>query len=49
MEWIKDGNESCGWRRMTHEGKHTFEGEAVDGVPPTAKEDNDVDVDVELE
>ncbi|KAG9259266.1 PDZ-like domain-containing protein [Emericellopsis atlantica] len=32
MEWIKDSNEVCGWRRVTYEGKDVFEGEATDGV-----------------
>ena len=40
MEWIKDDNEECGWRRLTYEGTEVIEGEAVDGIPPNAPEDN---------
>ena len=36
MEWIKDSNEPCGWRRVTYEGNQVFEGEATDGIPPVA-------------
>lgn len=36
MEWIKDGNEPCGWRRVTYEGNQVFEGEATDGIPTVA-------------
>uniref|UniRef100_A0A8H7NNF4 Pro-apoptotic serine protease NMA111 n=1 Tax=Bionectria ochroleuca TaxID=29856 RepID=A0A8H7NNF4_BIOOC len=42
MEWIKDSNEACGWRRVTYEGKEVFQGEATDGVPAPA-EDTDMD------
>jgi hypothetical protein len=33
MEWIKDGKEPCGWRRVTYEGNAVIQGEATDGVP----------------
>ncbi|UKZ60382.1 uncharacterized protein TrAtP1_001663 [Trichoderma atroviride] len=36
MEWIKDGNEPCGWRRVTYEGNQVFQGEATDGIPTVA-------------
>lgn len=36
MEWIKDSNEPCGWRRVTYEGSQVFQGEAVDGIPTVA-------------
>ncbi|KAK1252746.1 hypothetical protein MKX08_003933 [Trichoderma sp. CBMAI-0020] len=36
MEWIKDGNEPCGWRRVTYEGNQVFQGEAIDGIPTVA-------------
>ncbi|KAH7328221.1 trypsin-like cysteine/serine peptidase domain-containing protein [Stachybotrys elegans] len=42
MEWIKDANEPCGWRRVSYEGNMVFEGEAVDGVP-TVTEDADME------
>ena len=33
MEWIKDGSEPCGWRRVTYEdGGQAHEGEP-DGAP----------------
>lgn len=38
MEWIKDGEESCGWRRVTYEGSEVIEGDATDGVPMVAEE-----------
>jgi hypothetical protein len=38
MEWIKDSNEACGWRRLTYEGNETFQGEAVDGIPPVVED-----------
>ena len=38
MEWIKDGQESCGWRRVTYEGSEVIEGDATDGVPLVAEE-----------
>ena len=33
MEWIKDSQEACGWRRVTYEGGEIFKGETTDGVP----------------
>lgn len=38
MEWIKDNNEACGWRRVTYEGTEVFQGEAVDGVPAVVED-----------
>ena len=33
MEWVKDNEEECGWKRITYEGEEVVEGEATDGVP----------------
>ncbi|KAI1826500.1 Pro-apoptotic serine protease NMA111 [Xylaria intraflava] len=47
MEWIKDGSEPCGWKRIMYgsNGK-ALEGENPDGIVPTAEDDNgDVCVD----
>ena len=33
LEWVKDNNEECGWKRITYEGKDVVEGETADGVP----------------
>lgn len=43
MEWIKDSNEACGWRRVTYEGNEVFQGEATDGVQPVAAEDTEME------
>lgn len=35
MEWIKDGSETCGWKRITYEGDGTpVEGEPSEGLLP---------------
>jgi pro-apoptotic serine protease NMA111 len=34
MEWIKDPNEPCGWRRNTYEGGKVIRGEVPEGVVP---------------
>ncbi|KAI8963871.1 Pro-apoptotic serine protease NMA111 [Daldinia sp. FL1419] len=33
MEWIKDGSEPCGWKRITYESGMPVEGEPTDGMP----------------
>lgn len=38
MEWVKDANEACGWRRVTYEGTQVLEGESTDGVPVVAED-----------
>lgn len=45
VEWIKDKQEPCGWRRMTYEdGGKMVEGEPADGVlVPPAEDNGDVD------
>ncbi|KAI1168302.1 Pro-apoptotic serine protease NMA111 [Nemania serpens] len=41
MEWIKDGSEPCGWKRITYEsGGRIFEGEPTEGMVPTTGDDN---------
>ncbi|OAA68445.1 nuclear serine protease 2 [Niveomyces insectorum RCEF 264] len=45
VEWIKDSNEPCGWRRVTYENGGKVEGEPVEGVVVPPGEDNgDIDV-----
>ncbi|KAI1174635.1 Pro-apoptotic serine protease NMA111 [Nemania sp. FL0916] len=45
MEWIKDGSEPCGWKRITYESSgKAVEGEPTDGMVPTAGDDNGDDV-----
>ncbi|KAI0022639.1 Pro-apoptotic serine protease NMA111 [Xylariomycetidae sp. FL0641] len=40
MEYIKDGSEPCGWRRVTYENDgHIIEGEPTEGALPSAGED----------
>ncbi|CAJ2513706.1 Uu.00g018250.m01.CDS01 [Anthostomella pinea] len=40
MEWIKDGSEPCGWRRVTYESNgKAVEGEPIDGMMPVNSED----------
>ncbi|KAI0478937.1 Pro-apoptotic serine protease NMA111 [Xylariaceae sp. FL0804] len=45
MEWVRDGSEPCGWRRITYESRsgRAVDGEPTDGVPqalgPAAGED----------
>ncbi|KAI0132492.1 Pro-apoptotic serine protease NMA111 [Xylariales sp. AK1849] len=40
MEWIKDGSEPCGWKRVTYEGNgKPVEGEPSEGLLPIAAED----------
>ncbi|KAI2464537.1 Pro-apoptotic serine protease NMA111 [Annulohypoxylon bovei var. microspora] len=34
VEWIKDGSEPCGWRRITYESGKPVEGEPTDGILP---------------
>ncbi|KAI8953668.1 Pro-apoptotic serine protease NMA111 [Xylaria longipes] len=42
MEWIKDGSEPCGWKRITYESQsgRAIEGEPTDGMVPTTADDN---------
>ncbi len=41
VEWIKDSNEPCGWRRVTYEGGgKVVEGEPAEGVIVPATGDN---------
>lgn len=41
MEWIKDGSEPCGWKRITYEsGGRIFEGEPTEGMVPVTGDDN---------
>ncbi|KAI1192171.1 Pro-apoptotic serine protease NMA111 [Nemania serpens] len=41
MEWIKDGSEPCGWKRITYEsGGRVFEGEPTEGMVPITGDDN---------
>ncbi|KAI1265602.1 Pro-apoptotic serine protease NMA111 [Xylariaceae sp. FL1019] len=41
MEWIKDGSEPCGWKRITYESDgRAVEGEPTEGMAPAAAEDN---------
>ncbi|KAI1735760.1 Pro-apoptotic serine protease NMA111 [Xylaria scruposa] len=41
MEWIKDGSEPCGWKRISYEsGGRAVEGEPTDGMVPTTADDN---------
>ncbi|KAI0199237.1 Pro-apoptotic serine protease NMA111 [Astrocystis sublimbata] len=41
MEWIKDGSEPCGWKRITYESNgKAVEGEPTDGMMPTNGDDN---------
>ncbi|KAI2624199.1 Pro-apoptotic serine protease NMA111 [Hypoxylon sp. NC1633] len=42
MEWIKDGSEPCGWRRITYESGKAVEGESTDGILPV-EDDADVE------
>ncbi|KAI0014410.1 Pro-apoptotic serine protease NMA111 [Xylariaceae sp. FL0662B] len=39
MEWIKDGSEPCGWKRITYESGKAVEGEPTDGMMPVDGED----------
>ncbi|KAI8629578.1 Pro-apoptotic serine protease NMA111 [Xylariaceae sp. FL1651] len=42
MEWIKDGSEPCGWKRIAYESSgKAIEGEPIDGMVPTTGDDND--------
>ncbi|KAI0899750.1 Pro-apoptotic serine protease NMA111 [Annulohypoxylon nitens] len=34
VEWIKDGSEPCGWRRVTYESGKPVEGEPTEGILP---------------
>lgn len=45
MEWIKDPNEECGWRRVTYEGGKVFQGEGPDGVMKVGEESTEMEVD----
>ncbi|EQL03425.1 Peptidase cysteine/serine, trypsin-like protein [Ophiocordyceps sinensis CO18] len=38
MEWVKDGNEACGWRRVTFEGTQVVQGESTVGLPPVVED-----------
>ncbi|KAI0406199.1 Pro-apoptotic serine protease NMA111 [Xylaria palmicola] len=41
MEWIKDGSEPCGWKRITYESSgRVVEGEPTKGMVPTTGDDN---------
>ncbi len=42
VEWIKDGNEECGWRRVTYEGGTAVEGEPSEGVNAMVEDNGDV-------
>lgn len=40
VEWIKDGSEPCGWKRVTYEdGGKPHEGEPSEGLLPISAED----------
>ncbi|KAK3391121.1 trypsin-like cysteine/serine peptidase domain-containing protein [Podospora didyma] len=45
MEWAKDPAEASGWRRVTYDGGKVIEGEGTDGVPLSAEESTEMDVD----
>ncbi|KAI1639783.1 Pro-apoptotic serine protease NMA111 [Biscogniauxia mediterranea] len=47
MEWIKDGSDPCGWKRVTYKSDgHVVEGEPTDGIMPATEEDvGDMDED----
>ncbi|KAI1812097.1 Pro-apoptotic serine protease NMA111 [Poronia punctata] len=47
MEWVKDGSEPCGWKRITYENDgQAIEGEPVAGtIPSTADDNGDVCID----
>lgn len=38
VEWIKDSNESCGWRRVSYEFGRVIDGEGQEGAPNAAGE-----------
>jgi pro-apoptotic serine protease NMA111 len=41
MEWIKDGSEPCGWRRVTYEDDGSkVDGDPTEGVLPIAGVDD---------
>jgi len=46
MEWIKDPEEECGWRRVTYEGGQVIQGEGPDGVNAAGEDSTEMDVDV---
>lgn len=37
-EWIKDGSEACGWRRVTYEGGKAIDGEGDEGIQQFAED-----------
>ncbi|KAI0520934.1 Pro-apoptotic serine protease NMA111 [Xylaria bambusicola] len=40
MEWVKDGSEPCGWKRVTYQSSgKAIEGDPTDGMVPTTGED----------
>lgn len=45
MEWIKDGSEPCGWRRITYESGKAVEGEPTDGILPVQDREDVEDID----
>lgn len=45
VEWIKDAEAECGWRRVTYEGGAAHEGEPVDGLDAPAEDTGDVAID----
>ncbi|KAI1503877.1 Pro-apoptotic serine protease NMA111 [Biscogniauxia marginata] len=47
MEWIKDGSDPCGWKRVTYASNgHAVDGEPTEGLLPTSEDDlGDMDED----
>ncbi|OTA96114.1 hypothetical protein M434DRAFT_68149 [Hypoxylon sp. CO27-5] len=45
VEWIKDGSEPCGWRRITYESGQPVEGEPTDGILPVQDGEDAEDAD----
>ncbi|KAH9891361.1 Pro-apoptotic serine protease NMA111 [Xylariomycetidae sp. FL2044] len=45
MEWVKDGSEPCGWKRVTYESGVAVEGEPTDGMMPTTAIEDQGDID----
>lgn len=47
MEWVKDGSEPCGWKRVTYENNgKPVEGEPTEGLPVIADDTGDMMEDV---